>query len=97
VPRVQHRAGAAQAAGPLERQACGTEREHRQPTSQATTWSFTYKGPRRVGGDSTRHVREVVKTGDFESVRTWTIGLDDKRPFKVVTSDAPPRLAVEIG
>jgi hypothetical protein len=39
----------------------------------------------------------VVKTGDFESVLTWTIGLDEKRPFKVVTSDSPPRLALEIG
>jgi hypothetical protein len=58
---------------------------------------FTYKGPRRVAGDGTRHVREVVKTGDFESVLTWTIGLDEKRPFKVVTSDSPPRLALEIG
>jgi len=69
----------------------------RRRTPQATSWSFTYKGPRRHAGDGTRYVRKVVKTGDFKSVLTWTIGLVEKRPFKVVTSDSPPRLAVEIG
>jgi len=58
---------------------------------------FTYTGPRRLPGDGTRYVREVVKTGDFESVLTWTIGLSEKRPFEVVTSDSPPRLTIEVG
>jgi hypothetical protein len=58
---------------------------------------FTYKGPRRVTGDATRYVREVVKTGDFESVLTWTIGLSERRPFTVETSGSPPRLVVEVG
>jgi hypothetical protein len=57
---------------------------------------FTYRGPRRVPAHGTRFVREVVKVGDFESVLTWTIGLGEKRPFKVTTSDSPPRLVVEI-
>jgi hypothetical protein len=59
--------------------------------------TFTYKGPRRLAGDGTRYVREVVKTGDFESVLTWTIGLSEKRPFAVITSASPPRLTIEIG
>lgn len=42
-------------------------------------------------------MREVVKTGDFESVLTWTIGLSEKRPFEVITSESPPRLTIEIG
>ncbi len=58
---------------------------------------FTYKGPRRVPGEGTRYVREVVKTGDFEAVLTWVIGLTEERPFKVLTSTSPPRLVVEIG
>lgn len=57
---------------------------------------FTYTGPRRVPAPGARHVREVVKVGDFESVLTWTIGLDEQRPFKVTTSDSPPRLVIEI-
>lgn len=57
---------------------------------------FTYTGPRRVPAPGARHVREVVKTGDFESVLTWTIGLDENRPFRVTTSDSPPRLVIEI-
>jgi hypothetical protein len=57
---------------------------------------FTYTGPRRVPAPGARHVREVVKTGDFESVLTWTIGLDENRSFRVSTSDSPPRLVIEI-
>jgi hypothetical protein len=58
---------------------------------------MTYTGPRRVGAEGAKHVREVVKIGDFEGVVTWTIGLDERRPFRVVTSGSPPRLVVEIG
>jgi hypothetical protein len=57
----------------------------------------TYTGPRRIAPDGTRHVREAVKTGDFEAAVTWTIGLDERRPFKVMSSSSPPRVAVEIG
>lgn len=58
---------------------------------------FTYKGPRRFKPDGTSHVRELVKSGDFESVVTWTVGLDERRPFTVSTSSSPPQLVVEIG
>ena len=53
----------------------------------------TYTGPRRIPGDAIR-VTEVVKTGDFESVVTWVIGLDPKRPFTTNASDS--QLVVEI-
>jgi hypothetical protein len=53
----------------------------------------TYSGPRRVGG--LEPVREVVKTGDFEAVVTWAIGLDARRPFSVERSD--DALVVRIG
>ena len=54
----------------------------------------TYTGPRRltVGDDSI--VRDVVKTGDFEGVVTWVIGLDKQRRFTTDASDS--QLVVEI-
>jgi hypothetical protein len=54
----------------------------------------TYTGPRRltVGDDSV--VRDVVKTGDFEGVVTWAIGLDQPRRFTTEASDS--QLVVEI-
>ena len=55
----------------------------------------TYDGPRRLPATDTRHVQEVVKTGDFEAVVTWAIGLDDSRPFDVLASGR--RIVVEIG
>ena len=58
---------------------------------------FTYTGPRRLRPERTRFVREVVKTGDFESVVTWAIGLREERPFRVETSKSPPRLTVVVG
>jgi hypothetical protein len=63
--------------------------------SDGSTLTRTYAGPRRVGGTGARHVREVVKTGDFEAVVTWAIGLDERRPFTVVASGSS--LAIEIG
>jgi len=55
----------------------------------------TYTGPRRITPDGTRFVREVVKTGDFEAVVTWVIGLDGKRPFAATASGA--QLIVDVG
>lgn len=56
---------------------------------------FTYTGPRRLPGDETRHVQEVVKTGDFEAAVTWVIGLDEERNF--VVSASRSQLSVDIG
>jgi hypothetical protein len=56
-----------------------------------------YKGPRRISGAEagTPVVREVVRTGDFEAVLTWAIGLGDPVDFRVQTLDDPPRLVVD--
>jgi len=43
----------------------------------------TYTGPDHVPSAAAEHVREVVKTGDFEAVVTWAIGVDAKHPFVV--------------
>ena len=39
----------------------------------------TYTGPKRLPG--TDPITEVVKTGDFEGVVTWVVGLDRKLPL----------------
>jgi hypothetical protein len=56
---------------------------------------ITYTGPRSIKPAGTRWVQEVAKTGDFESVLTWSIGLAQERAFKVVS--APARLTVVFG
>jgi hypothetical protein len=55
----------------------------------------TYAGPRRIVGHGTHHTRETVKTGDFEAVVTWAIGVDGKRPFAVSTSGRS--IVVDVG
>jgi hypothetical protein len=55
----------------------------------------TYTGPRRLDEPDARFVREIVKSGDFEAVLTWVIGVSGERPFKSSVSDS--RLVVEIG
>jgi hypothetical protein len=57
----------------------------------------TYTGPTSIeAADSTR-IQQVRRTGDFEGVLTWVIGLDKKRPFHVSTEDSPARIIVDIG
>ena len=45
----------------------------------------TYTGPKRLPG--TDPITEVVKTGDFEGVVTWVIGLDRELPFSAEPRD----------
>ena len=58
---------------------------------------MTYKGPRRIDGSAagTSVVQELVRTGDFEAVLSWAIGLSDKVDFRVRTATSPPRLIVD--
>jgi hypothetical protein len=58
---------------------------------------MTYKGPRRFEGSAsgTSVVQELVRTGDFEAVLSWAIGLSDKVDFRVQTATSPPRLIVD--
>jgi hypothetical protein len=58
---------------------------------------ITYKGPRSIKPAGLRWVRQVAKTGDFEAVLTWSIGLSQERPFHVITSGSPARLTVVFG
>ena len=58
---------------------------------------LVYKGPKRIEGATagTSVVRELVRTGDFEAVLGWVIGLDEKVDFRVTTAASPPRLIVD--
>ncbi len=58
---------------------------------------MVYKGPRRIDGaaEGTSVVQELVRTGDFEAVLSWAIGLSDRVDFRVQTATSPPRLIVD--
>jgi hypothetical protein len=58
---------------------------------------LVYKGPRRIEGSSagTSVVKELARTGDFEAVLSWAIGLSDKVDFRVTTATSPDRLIVD--
>jgi hypothetical protein len=55
----------------------------------------TYTGPNRLRPD-TQAVVELVRTGGFESVLTWAVGLDEKRPFRVTRLDDPARIVIDV-
>ena len=54
----------------------------------------TYKGPNRFT-PATPEIAELVRSGGFENVLTWVVGLRDRVDFRVATLDAPPRLVVD--
>jgi hypothetical protein len=54
---------------------------------------IVYKGPKRIPGASV--VREIVRTGDFEAVLSWAVGLEQKVDFRVLTLTSPSRLVVD--
>lgn len=53
-----------------------------------------YKGPRRIDGPG-EAVQEVVRTGDFEAVLNWVIGVDANKPFHAYTTGGN-RLVIDI-
>lgn len=56
-----------------------------------------YRGPRRIAGADagTSIVREVVRTGDFEAVLSWAVGVEERVDFRVLRLAGPPRLVVD--
>jgi hypothetical protein len=59
------------------------------------TASPSYTGPQRIAGPSDP-VLELARSGDFEGVLSWVVGLDRKAPFTVQELTAPPRLVVDL-
>jgi hypothetical protein len=56
----------------------------------------TYTGPNRITPTGTGQIVELARTGDFEGVLAWAIGVKDKVGFRVSRLDSPPRLLVEV-
>jgi hypothetical protein len=58
---------------------------------------MVYKGPRRIAGSAAGAsvVQELVRTGDFEAVLSWAVGLQDRVDFRVRTASSPARLIVD--
>ena len=55
----------------------------------------TYTGPQRFTPTTTAVV-ELVRTGGFEAVLTWAVGVDEERPFLVSTLESPARLVIDV-
>ena len=55
----------------------------------------TYTGPTRFT-PSTSAVVELVRTGGFEAVLSWAIGVDEQRPFRVTRLESPARLVIDV-
>jgi len=55
----------------------------------------TYTGPQRFTPTTTA-VAELVRTGGFEAVLTWAVGVDEERPFLVSTLENPARLVIDV-
>jgi hypothetical protein len=58
----------------------------------------SYTGPDEILGTSagTSVLREVQRTGDFEAVLGWALGLSDRVDFKVTTLSSPTRLVIDV-
>ena len=58
-----------------------------------------FTGPDRISGGSagTAAVREAVRSGDFEGVLTWVVGVGSRAAFGVSTLPSPSRLVVDVG
>ncbi|MGH8982360.1 MAG: AMIN-like domain-containing (lipo)protein [Acidimicrobiia bacterium] len=57
----------------------------------------SYTGPTEFTPSDTAQIREVVRTGDFEALLTWVVGLDEVRPFEVSVLHDPTRVVVDVG
>lgn len=55
----------------------------------------TYTGPNRFSPNAAV-VRELVRTGGFEAVLAWAVGLDAERPFRVTTLSEPARIVIDV-
>ena len=55
----------------------------------------TYTGPTRFSPETTAVV-ELVRTGGFEAVLTWVIGVESEQPFRVTRLESPARIVIDI-
>ena len=60
--------------------------------------TLVYTGPKRIEGapSGMQVVTELARTGDFEAVLNWAIGLEHASDFRVLRLDSPARLVVDV-
>lgn len=56
----------------------------------------TYTGRDHITAPGGQVITEAVRTGDFEAMLAWTIGLEERLPFGVTTFSDPARLVVDV-
>ncbi|MCF6734208.1 hypothetical protein [Blastococcus sp. KM273129] len=56
----------------------------------------TYTGRDQLTAPGGQVITEAVRTGDFEAMLAWTIGLEERVPFGVTTLTDPARLVVDV-
>jgi hypothetical protein len=55
-----------------------------------------YSGPRDFHPANTEVIEQLYLLDNSEGVHTWAVGLDDARPFRVLTLSNPTRIVVDI-
>ncbi|CAN5602312.1 hypothetical protein BH18ACT1_BH18ACT1_08140 [soil metagenome] len=55
-----------------------------------------YTGPARFDAEGTAFVDELVRTGDFEGVLTWVIGVSEEVDVGVAVLEDPARLVIDL-
>ena len=60
------------------------------------TGDETYAGPLELK-PALPSLLEAERTGDFEAVLNWVLGLSEEADFRVTTLQEPPRLVIDIG
>jgi hypothetical protein len=60
------------------------------------TGNETYTGPLELK-PALPSLLEAERTGDFEGVLNWALGLSEEVDFRVTALDGPPRLVVDVG
>ena len=62
------------------------------------TVTESYTGPDELEGSDFGMgvVQELERTGDFEAVLTWVVGLSDEVDFRVLTLENPSRLVIDV-
>jgi hypothetical protein len=55
----------------------------------------TYTGPVRIS-PSMPEVAQLVRTGGFEGVLTWVVGVRDRTDFRVMTLHNPARIVIDL-
>ena len=60
------------------------------------TGDETYTGPLELK-PGLPSLLEAERTGDFEAVLTWVLGVSAKADFRVLTLQDPPRLVMDVG